>query len=85
MIGGPPAGVPLNVHSTTARSPTRSVLTARDGLRIYPVIVGDGLRLFPERGQTHNLELLDSWSTSTGVMIQTYRPKGRASLGRADE
>jgi dihydrofolate reductase len=49
-------------------------------LRIYPVIVGDGLRLFPERGQTHNLELVDSRSTSTGVMIQTYRPAGRASF-----
>jgi dihydrofolate reductase len=52
-------------------------------LRIYPVIVGDGLRLFPERGQTHNLELVDSASTSTGVMIQTYRPAGRASFGPA--
>jgi dihydrofolate reductase len=49
-------------------------------LRIYPVIVGDGLRLFPAQGQTHNLELIDSRSTSTGVMIQTYRPAGRASL-----
>jgi dihydrofolate reductase len=28
-------------------------------LRIYPVIVGDGLRLFPEQGQTHNLELVE--------------------------
>src|SRR4029078_2288167 len=26
-------------------------------LRIYPVIVGEGLRLFPEHGQTHRLEL----------------------------
>jgi dihydrofolate reductase len=49
-------------------------------LRIYPVIVGDGLRLFPERGQTHNLELVGSRSTSTGVMLQTYRPAGRATF-----
>lgn len=28
VIGGPPAGVPLNVHWTTARSPTRIVLTS---------------------------------------------------------
>jgi len=47
-------------------------------LRIYPVIVGDGLRLFPEQGKTHDLELVDSRSTSTGVMLQTYRPAGRA-------
>ena len=52
-------------------------------LRIYPVIVGDGLRLFPERGQTHNLELVESRSTSTGVMFQTYRPNGRATFGNA--
>jgi dihydrofolate reductase len=53
-------------------------------LRIYPVIVGDGLRLFPDAGQTHNLELVESRSTSSGVMLQTYRPNGRATFGRAD-
>jgi dihydrofolate reductase len=52
-------------------------------LRISPVIVGDGLRLFPEKGPTHNLELVDSWSTKTGVMIQTYRPAGRATFAPA--
>jgi dihydrofolate reductase len=52
-------------------------------LRIYPVIVGDGLRLFAEHGQTHALELTDSWSTSTGVMVQTFRPTGRATFGDA--
>ena len=52
-------------------------------LRVYPVIVGDGLRLFPEQGQTHALEMTDSWSTSTGVMVQTYRPTGRATFGPA--
>ena len=54
-------------------------------LRIYPVVLGDGLRLFPERGQTHHLELVDSTSTSTGVMIQTYRPAGRATFGAVGE
>ena len=52
-------------------------------LRIYPVIVGDGLRLFPEHGQTHALEVTDSWSTSSGVRVETYRPKGRATFGNA--
>ena len=54
-------------------------------LRIYPVIVGHGLRLFPERGQTHNLELVESRSTSKGVMLQTYRPDGRATFGDLEE
>lgn len=43
-------------------------------LRISPVIVGDGLRLFPDKGPTQQLELVDSWSTKTGVLIQTFRP-----------
>ena len=52
-------------------------------LRLYPVVVGDGLRLFPEHGQTHNLELVESRSTPTGVMLQTFRPAGRATFGTA--
>jgi dihydrofolate reductase len=50
-------------------------------LLIYPVLLGDGLRLFPERGQTHDLELLESRTTPSGVTIQTYRPNGRARFG----
>ena len=50
-------------------------------LPIYPVIVGDGLRLFPERGPTHALELVESRATPGGVTIQTYRPNGRATFG----
>ena len=54
-------------------------------LRIYPVIVGDGLRLFPEHGQTHDFDLVESLATSSGVMVQTYRANGRATFARADE
>jgi dihydrofolate reductase len=52
-------------------------------LLLYPVVVGDGLRLFPERGQTHALTLLESRSTPSGVTIQTYRPAGRATFASA--
>jgi dihydrofolate reductase len=54
-------------------------------LLLYPVVVGDGLRLFPERGQTHDLALVESRSTPAGVTIQTYRPNGRATFGNAGE
>jgi dihydrofolate reductase len=54
-------------------------------LRISPVIVGDGLRLFPEHGPTHDMELVESRATSRGVMIQTYRPNGRVTFGNAGE
>ena len=52
-------------------------------LRISPVVVGDGRRLFPERGQTHDLELVESRATPSGVMLQTYRPVGRATFADA--
>jgi dihydrofolate reductase len=50
-------------------------------LEIHPVIVGDGLRLFPEHGQTHDLTLVESRTTPSGVTLQTYRPAGRATFG----
>jgi dihydrofolate reductase len=50
-------------------------------LRLHPVVVGDGLRLFAEQGQSHNLELVESGSTATGVLLLTYRPAGRATFG----
>jgi dihydrofolate reductase len=53
--------------------------------RLYPVIVGDGNRLFPDHGQSHHLELVESLTTPSGVMLQTYRPAGRATFGNADE
>jgi dihydrofolate reductase len=49
-------------------------------LHVHPVVLGDGLRLFPERGPTHDLELIESRTTPTGVLLQTYRPRGRPSF-----
>jgi dihydrofolate reductase len=43
----------------------------------YPVIVGQGKRLFPEQGRDSALELLDSRATPGGVVIQAYRLAGR--------
>jgi dihydrofolate reductase len=54
-------------------------------VRLVPVVVGDGFRLFPERGQTHDLSLVGSRSTPSGVTIQTYRPAGRATFGNVGE
>jgi dihydrofolate reductase len=50
-------------------------------LILYPVAVGDGLRLFPEQGPTHDMELVESKPTPSGITIQTYRPAGRLTLG----
>lgn len=43
----------------------------------YPVVVGQGTRLFPDSGPDTALELLASRSTPRGITIQSYRPAGR--------
>jgi dihydrofolate reductase len=46
-------------------------------LLTYPVVVGQGTRLFPDSGPDTALELVDSRATPVGVTIQVYRPAGR--------
>jgi dihydrofolate reductase len=52
-------------------------------LLVFPVVVGDGARLFPEAGSDKALELVESRATPSGVMIQVYRPNGRPQYGTA--
>jgi dihydrofolate reductase len=46
-------------------------------LLTFPVIVGQGKRLFPEKGPDIQLVLVQSQSMSNGVIAQDYRPNGR--------
>jgi dihydrofolate reductase len=46
-------------------------------LLTYPVVVGQGTRLFPATGPDTGLELVDVESTPHGLVIQTYRTTGR--------
>ncbi len=46
-------------------------------LLTYPVIIGQGTRLFPDTGPDTALDLIDSRTTAKGLTIQTYRPTGR--------
>jgi dihydrofolate reductase len=46
-------------------------------LLTYPVVIGQGTRLFPATGPDTALDLVDSRATPTGVTIQVYRPTGR--------
>jgi dihydrofolate reductase len=46
-------------------------------LLTYPVVVGQGTRLFPDAGPDTALDLVDSRATTGGVTIQVYRPSGR--------
>src|ERR671924_992423 len=52
-------------------------------LLTYPVVVGQGTRLFPDTGPDTALELVDSQSTPKGVTIQVYRPAGRPQYATA--
>jgi dihydrofolate reductase len=46
-------------------------------LVIYPVVIGQGTRLFPDSGPDSALDLVNSRTTSGGIAIQTYRPLAR--------
>ena len=43
----------------------------------FPVVVGQGTRLFPDAGPDLALDLVDSRATPKGVTIQVYRTTGR--------
>lgn len=42
-------------------------------LLVYPIVLGKGLRLFKD-GTITNLELVDTKTYSTGVVLLTYHP-----------
>jgi dihydrofolate reductase len=50
-------------------------------LLTYPVVVGQGTRLFPDAGRDRALDLVASRATPSGVTIQVYRPAGRPQYG----
>ena len=55
----------------------RSLLAAnlidRYVLLIHPLVLGEGRRLFDEQGPGVDFELVDSVTTTKGVMIATYQ------------
>jgi dihydrofolate reductase len=48
-------------------------------LMVFPVLLGSGLRLFPERRDETTLELTATQTFATGVQVHTYRPVSRQS------
>ena len=50
-------------------------------LLTYPVVVGQGRRLFPDTGPDTALELVESRATASGVIFQLYRTAGRPRYG----
>jgi dihydrofolate reductase len=52
-------------------------------LLTYPLVVGQGMRLFPDTGPDMALDVVDSRSTPEGIAIHVYRPAGRPQYAPA--
>jgi dihydrofolate reductase len=56
-------------------------LIDRYELLIHPLILGSGRRLFPDGGASVPLRLVDTKTTTTGVVIATYEPAEATAQG----
>jgi len=72
-------GGELQVHGsgTLVRWLLENELVDEITLLMYPAVIGQGTRLFPDTGPDMALELVDSRTTAKGVAINVYRPTGR--------
>jgi dihydrofolate reductase len=79
-----PAGE-LQVHGSGAlvRWLLDNQLVDEITLLTYPVVIGQGTRLFPDTGPDSALDLVDSRATPKGLTIHVYRPTGRPQYATA--
>lgn len=63
----------LDGSSVLAHTLIENDLVDEYALHVYPLVLGNGKRLFPE-GKHIKLELLESQALPTGVVWQRYRP-----------
>jgi dihydrofolate reductase len=72
-------GGELQVHGSGAlvRWLLENELVDEINLLMYPVIIGQGTRLFADTGPDMALDLVDTRTTPSGVTIQVFRPRGR--------
>jgi dihydrofolate reductase len=74
LRGRPGDDIVLLGSGELARALMRRRLIDEYVLSIHPLVLGSGGRLFGDDGTTAQLELVDSITTTTGVMIGSYRP-----------
>jgi dihydrofolate reductase len=79
-------GGELQVHGSGAlfRWLLNHDLVDEMNLFTFPVVVGQGTRLFPDTGADGALELVGSRTTPSGVAIHIYEPVGRPLYERTD-
>lgn len=76
-------GPELQVHGSTRLIQTLLTAGLIDELRlwIFPVVVGAGKRLFDQGTVPAGLAVVDSKTSSSGVLIVSYRPAGAIKSG----
>jgi dihydrofolate reductase len=76
-------GPELQVHGSSQLIQTllQHDLVDRFFLRIYPVLLGSGKRLFADGTIPAGLRLVDSKTSTTGVIIATYERTGEIKYG----
>jgi dihydrofolate reductase len=72
-------GGELQVHGSgnLVRWLLENELVDEINLLVCPVIVGQGMRLFPDSGPDAALDLVGSRAFPKGITLQVYRPAGR--------
>jgi dihydrofolate reductase len=55
----------------------REALVDEYRLFVYPVVLGEGRRLFDEPAERHELELVETHAFTSGVVLLRYRAEGR--------
>jgi dihydrofolate reductase len=76
-------GPEIQVHGSSDLIQTMLANDLVDEFRvwIFPVVLGNGKRLFGEGAAPAGLELVDSKASTTGVLLATYRPAGEPKYG----
>ena len=76
-------GPELQVHGSANLIQTllRHDLVDRFGVWIFPVVLGTGKRLFADGTIPRGFRAVDSWTSTTGVVMGTYEPAGEIVTG----
>jgi dihydrofolate reductase len=79
-------GGELQVHGsgTLARTLIDNRLVDEYRLWVYPVVLGQGRRLFSDGVTPTALSLVETRTTSTGVGVHVHRPAGKPSYGTVE-